>query len=358
MRARLAGAEDPVGFTRRLTQLAGLVDKGVLAFAEPVLPIPVEPAGPENALAGPANFVNQGVPAAWGQGVTGAGVVLGHIDTPVDTSHPGVQHNGTPWGEHIVLSNATGSHGTKTFGLISAQGDEGLWGIAPDAWPVSIGIPLVSGAGLVAELEAALTICRDRFVRVVSMSFVYLSANLSSVMALRLAELVNRPDGRGALVVKAAGNADSQLGSVSARSQSSAPVVRDALCESPLTVCVADVDTSDLPTGSNLGECVDFSAQGSLSLTLKKPNDMTTFGQSSAATAIVAGTFALMISAKPTITRVQALDVLANTAVQPTPAGWANVVPPWGGAPRPHHLRYGFGRINTAAAVAAAATLP
>jgi subtilisin family serine protease len=336
----------------RLRQLATLTGGDQpLASAEPALPVPLLPAA-RALLATQANVAGMGVEAAWNRGVSGAGVTVGLVDTPVATTHPGAQRSGVPWGEHPVLAPTSArNHGTRTFGLISAQGAAGLWGAAPDAWPYAVGLPLGPG-GLAGLLESALTLCRDRPCRVVSLSLTYPWATLSSVLSTRLSELA----AAGAVVVKAAGNGDAQLGWPSARSESTAPVVRDGLCESTLTVCVADIGADDLPTDSNWGEVIDFCAPGTGSTTLQANGGTGPFGQSSAATALVSATLALVFSAKPSLSRAEALDLLADTADRPGATGWANVVPPWttSTATRPHHLRYGFGKVNAGRAVDAA----
>lgn len=71
-----------------------------------------------------------------------------------------------------------------------------------------------------------------------------------------------------------------------------------------------------------------------------------TFGQTSAAAPLVAGTAALMLSARPTLTWVEVRDLLRATAVEIDP-----LHPEWSAGFNP---RFGHGRLDAAAAVVAA----
>jgi subtilisin family serine protease len=88
-------------------------------------------------------------PAAWSQGITGAGVVFGSIDTGVITTHPGLknQFRGTkPDGtvdynynyanfveNNTVIPVDDVGHGTHTVGTVCGNDGRHLTGVAPDA---------------------------------------------------------------------------------------------------------------------------------------------------------------------------------------------------------------------------------
>src|SRR4051794_3718348 len=83
-----------------------------------------------------------GIEACWQQGWTGAGVLVGHLDTGLEASHPALAGRVARFAEFdpdgvllpAGLPRDTGSHGTRTAGLICGgpAGGVGI-GVAPDA---------------------------------------------------------------------------------------------------------------------------------------------------------------------------------------------------------------------------------
>jgi len=111
-------------------------------------------------------------PAAWQQGITGAGIVIGSLDTGVITDHPGLARNyrGTrPDGTqdhnynlaNFVETTATQpiddvGHGTHTLGTAAGYSPNHLVGVAPDAkFVVARGLGNAGGSlfGLMSAME-------------------------------------------------------------------------------------------------------------------------------------------------------------------------------------------------------------
>lgn len=90
-----------------------------------------------------------GAPAAWAQGITGAGVVVGSIDTGVMSTHSGLKANfrGTNADGSVTYDHNMGNfiekgaeepiddvgHGTHTVGSVLGNDAHHLTGVAPDA---------------------------------------------------------------------------------------------------------------------------------------------------------------------------------------------------------------------------------
>lgn len=111
-------------------------------------------------------------PAAWQQGITGAGIVIGSLDTGVITDHPGLARNyrgtrpdGTQDHNHnlanFVEKGATQpiddvGHGTHTLGSAAGYSPNHLIGVAPDAqYIVARGLGNAGGNlfGMMAAME-------------------------------------------------------------------------------------------------------------------------------------------------------------------------------------------------------------
>jgi subtilisin-like proprotein convertase family protein len=97
------------------------------------------------------------------------------------------------------------------------------------------------------------------------------------------------------------------------------------------------ITTTDLRgrVGTSIGDCTS------------------TFGGTSSAAPLVAGVVALMLSANPALTYRDVMHVLVRTSsmVSPTDASWA-----YNGARFHHSHKFGFGLVNSSAAVALART--
>ena len=137
----LFGTVDENGVNELRSHTAEVSD--LLSPPEMSLIHPVEDA----ALAGP----NPGnswalerlqVPFLWDKGLTGEGILIGHLDTGVDKAHPAISGSVDSFAEfdaigRLVASAPTadsGFHGTHTAGILIGKPYEGVtFGVAPGA---------------------------------------------------------------------------------------------------------------------------------------------------------------------------------------------------------------------------------
>jgi subtilisin len=113
------------------------------------------------------------VPEVWEQGLRGQGVVIGHIDTQVEDTHPAFGDRvevrdfaSTTRGTSSLLAEIAG-HGLHTAGLLCGQEVDGWqFGVAPEARLLSCAIS--SPEWRLAEVLRALESLRDSGIRVLS----------------------------------------------------------------------------------------------------------------------------------------------------------------------------------------------
>lgn len=136
----------------------------------------------EAALAGP----NPGnswalerlrIPALWDKGLTGEGVLIGHLDTGVDSTHPALNAAVDSYAEFdsigrlvagAVLADS-GFHGTHTAGILVGRPYQGvIFGVAPGA-KLAAGTVIEYG-DTPARVIAGLNWCVGQGVRVVNLS--------------------------------------------------------------------------------------------------------------------------------------------------------------------------------------------
>jgi subtilisin family serine protease len=213
-------------------------------------------------------------------------------------------------------------HGTAVAGTAAAIGNEGR-GVAGVSWRSRILPLLVTGATTTyySDIAEAVTYAADRGARVVNMSLG--GTSYSST----LQSAVNYAWNRGVVIVAAAGN-----------SSSSSPFYPAALEN---VLAVAATDQSDLRASfSNYGSWIDVAAPGTGIYTTCIGRYC--YGQgTSFASPQVAGLAALMLAANPGLTNAQVVSLLRSRADDLGSPGFDTT--------------YGYGRINVARAVQAAA---
>jgi subtilisin len=117
-------------------------------------------------------------PSLWAQGLTGNGAIIGHLDTGVDGTHPGLRTAVKRFAEFDFLGRQvvpdpqphdTGDHGTHTAGTIAGRALNGRnFGVAPDASLASAIV--IEGGQVVARIIAGMDWAVAQGVRVLSMS--------------------------------------------------------------------------------------------------------------------------------------------------------------------------------------------
>lgn len=119
-----------------------------------------------------------GIPTLWAQGLTGKGVLVGHLDTGVDGKHPALKGAIAHFAEFDSLgrivtpgrpAHDTDEHGTHTAATIAGRAVSGKSvGVAPGAKLVSAIV--IEGGDVVARVLGGLDWALGQGVRVISMS--------------------------------------------------------------------------------------------------------------------------------------------------------------------------------------------
>ena len=119
-----------------------------------------------------------GVPALWKDGLTGKGVLIGHLDTGADGRHPALRRAIRDFAEFDYMGRQrrpaprpydTGDHGTHTAATIAGRGVNGRTiGVAPGAELVSAIV--IEGGDVVARVLGGMDWAVGQGVRVLSMS--------------------------------------------------------------------------------------------------------------------------------------------------------------------------------------------
>jgi subtilisin len=150
----------------------------VLSPPEMSLIHPVEDA----ALAGP-NAGNSWaldrlrVPFLWDKGLTGEGILIGHLDTGVDTTHPAISGAVDSFAEFDAIGRSvarpqetdSGFHGTHTAGILVGKPYEGVtFGVAPGAKLAAATV--IEHGDTAARVIAGLEWCIGQGIRIVSLS--------------------------------------------------------------------------------------------------------------------------------------------------------------------------------------------
>ena len=264
-----------------------------------------------------------GATAAWDLS-SGAGIVVAVLDTGVQTSHPDLAANIVPgWNAYSNSSNAedVNGHGTAVAGAVAAVGNNGLGvvGVAYRAKIMPIRITDGSGATSFSIMANGLTWAADHGADVANISF----SNVFKSSTMQSAAQYLRNKG-GQTVVSANNNAKDELA---------------ANTGTMVTVSASDQNDA-LASFSSWGSMVDVAAPGvTIQTTLWKSGYGWGSG-TSFATPVASGAIALVMSANPALTPSQIENVLFASAADLGTAGYDK--------------KFGYGRVNAAAAVKAA----
>ena len=262
---------------------------------------------------------------AW-DGSSGQGVTIAILDSGVDGSHPDLAGSMIP-GWNVYDNNAdtrdVEGHGTLVAGTAAAIANNGQ-GSAGVAWgarimPIRVADP--SGWATWSAMAAGITWAADNGARVANLSF------QGSCGSGTVQSAANYMRSRGGVVVMAAGNTGTPL--------TDAP--SDAL------TCVSATDSNDAVTGwSSFGDAVDVAAPGLGVYTTSNGGGYAAVSGTSFSAPIVAGAYALMMTANWSLAPATLDAILTSTAIDLGASG--------------KDPYYGAGRIDVAAAVARAAS--
>ena len=262
-------------------------------------------------------------PVAWNTSI-GTGVIVAILDSGVDASHPDLQGRLVAgWNFYDNNSNTSDvfGHGTMVAGVVAALGNNGL-GIAGVAWGARV-MPIrvtdTSGIGTLSAFANGLTYAADHGARVANLSFPVQSSGSTQAAAQYFMN-------KGGVVFNSAGN----YGALDSTPASSA-----------LVSVSATGSTDVLASWSSFGPYVDLSAPGVGIWTTTMGGGYSSVSGTSFSSPLSAGVAALMMSVNPALAPAQVVSLLESSAVDLGASGY--------------DIDYGYGRVDAAAAVAAAA---
>jgi len=266
-----------------------------------------------------------GASTAWDSS-TGVGQVIAILDTGIDAAHPdfaGKLVTGWNFYDNNADTSDVNGHGTGVAGaaVTLANNSLGVAGVAYGAMlmPVRIASPSATATG--STIASGLTWAADQGADVANISYEGVCGNSTIESAAQYMK------DKGGVVVVAAGNSGTQL----------------SVAASTTMLCVSATDSSDTKTSwSSYGSYVDLAAPGNDIYSTTKGGGYAKWWGTSVASPVVAGTVALMKAANPSLGPADVEGLLFSTAVDLGAAGFDN--------------SYGNGRVNAAAAVAAAKT--
>ncbi len=264
-----------------------------------------------------------GAPTAW-DSTSGAGITIAVLDTGVDSTHPDLAAHIVPgWNVYDNTSNTADvyGHGTEVAGAAAEIGNNGVGGVGvaygAQIMPIRISDP--SGYAYFSTMASGITFAADHGARLANISFENACGGASVMSAAQYMR------GKGGVVVIAAGNTGAQT---------SAPASADI-------ICVSATDSADARASwSSFGPSVDVAAPGVNIWATTNGGGYGFVSGTSFVSPVTAGTYALMMAAKPSLTPAQLDGFLFSTAKDLGAAGRDDY--------------YGYGRVDIAAAVAAA----
>jgi subtilisin family serine protease len=268
-----------------------------------------------------------GTPSAWNS-TQGAGVTIAILDSGVDGAHPDLAGNMVV-GYNFVDNNTNTAdvcgHGTAVAGSAAATSNNalGVAGVAGQAkiMPIRIGTTDASGGctAFLSTVVSGITYAADRGARIVNVSF----GPLANSAAVQNAAAYLKS--KGGLLFVSAGNSGVDAGIAATSSM----------------IVVSATDSGDSRTSwSNYGSVVSLAAPGAGIWTTSKGNIYQQWNGTSFASPVAAGVGALVMAANPSLDNLTVESLLYSTAVD------------LGAAARDPY--FGHGRVNAAAAVAAA----
>jgi subtilisin family serine protease len=261
-----------------------------------------------------------GAPAAWDVS-SGAGVTVAILDSGIDGSHPDLVAQMVPgWNVYDNNSDTRDvyGHGTVVAGAAAATGANGagVIGVGYKTKLMPVRISDAAGYAYFSTMAKGITWAADNGARVANLSFEN-AAGSSTVMSA-----ADYMRSKGGVVVIAAGNSG----------------LKEAYAASNSATVVSATDSNDAVTSwSSYGSFLDLAAPGSGIWTTAQGGGYKAASGTSLATPIVAGTYALMMAANPSLSPPALDSALYATALDLGTAGFDE--------------RYGNGRVNTNGAV-------
>ena len=290
------------------------------------------------------NLPKIGMPQAWDVTRGSPSVVVAVVDTGIDVTHPDRPANlrlGADYVSGGQVSSDPNGHGTHVAGIVAANTNngQGVAGVAPGVTVLAILVCDFKGDCATSNVASGIVEAADAGAEVVNLSLGgYADQDLAT-----LSGAVSYAQGKGALVVAAAGN-DGNSGT---------PVYPAAL---PGVLAVGATDINDsLASYSHVGSYVGVVAPGGdsngyvLSLCPVAQGSYCLKAGTSMATPHVSGLAALILSSRPFLTANRVADIIKSTADQSVSISLGLRIP---------NDQYGYGRIDAAAALAMTQSIP
>lgn len=254
----------------------------------------------------------------------GSGITIAILDTGISGSHPDLIARLVP-GWNFYDNNSDTSdvhgHGTAVAGAAAATSNNGA-GVASVAGAAKLLPVRIADANAYAywsTVAQGLTYAADQGARVANISYVGVAASASVQSAAQYMR------SKGGLVVVAAGNNG----------------INENIVPTTTMIPVSATDGADLlASWSSYGTFVALAAPGVGIWTTARSGGYESWSGTSLASPVTAGVVALMMAAKPTLANSQVESLLYSSSVDLGSAG--------------RDIYFGYGRINAAAAVAAA----
>ena len=278
---------------------------------------------------GSAWHINKiGAPAAW-DSTRGSGITIAILDSGIESSHPDLKASLVA-GRNIYNNNTDVSdicgHGTAVAGAAAAASNNGIGvaGIAGAAriMPLRIAYWNTTYSSCYASystIAAGITYAADNGARVANASYARLAASSAVLSAARYMK------SKGGLVFVSAGNAN----------------VDEKITADPALIVVSATTSTDARASfSSYGAAVSLAAPGSGIWTTGRNATYLSKNGTSFSSPIAAGVAAMMMAARPDLGPDTIQSLMYSTAIDLGTAG--------------RDVYFGYGRVNAAAAVAAA----
>ncbi len=269
-----------------------------------------------------------GASLAWDSS-QGAGVTIAILDSGVDSAHPDLATELVPgWNFYDNNSNTSDvyGHGTKVAGAAAAAANNslGVASVAVQSKIMPIRVTNLSGSGYWSMIAQGLVHAADHGARVANISFL----GVSNSATIRNAAQYMKD--KGGLVIVSGGNTGLQ----------------ENYAATTAMIPVSATDGYDRRTSwSSYGNFIALAAPGAGIWSTTRGGGYGSVSGTSFSSPVTAGVVALMMAAKPSLPNTEVENYLYSTAVDLGAVG--------------RDPYFGYGRVNAASAVqAAAAAMP
>lgn len=325
--SRLHVVELPPGLSEQ-DAVAKLSRRPELKFAELDRKVRVAMDANDPYIGSAWHIAKIGAPSAWDRS-QGSGVTIAVLDTGVNVAHPDLKDRIVP-GYNVYDNNTDVSdlcgHGTAVAGTAAASTNNalGVAGVAGSARIMPVRIVFKDSTGCYAytsTIANGITYAADNGARIANVSFVGIADSAAVKSAARYMK------DKGGLVFISAGNNN----------------IDENVAPDDAFVIVSATDSSDNRSSfSSWGSFVSLSAPGSGIWTTNNALGYSAWNGTSFASPVGAGVAGLVMALRPELNAAQVESLLFSTSVDLGTAGRDPI--------------YGYGRVNAAAAVSAAAS--